>query len=502
MLGFPRPYCEELLYSTIARYGVHSGIVSPKELLQEVYGDTKIIATSDLPGHLNKIAALYPEKLRIKPVNLLYENTLFPLYAPFVGDTKRKSLIAELTANSTSAVHLKSGATASRIRQSTYLRYCPGCIKEQMNKLGECYWLRVWQAAGVDNCPFHGKLIDSHIRRHDAHRHLFHAANEYTCPLVTQQNGSWQSKFIAESVNELLKLGSISTPECHQWGNWYRNLAIYRSLNRGSQVRHDLVRERVIEFWGSEWLAQHGLLPSDAESCWLRRIFRKHRKSFSHLEHLTVIHAFCGKGCNLSAIVQRAQGIEINAKLSRNQLISTDNAQLNAYRKGWLAAVEKVGTKAARLSGSGDIYAWLYRRDRDWLIKTNERCKKSDTKHKSRVDWKRRDRRIVRELITLRRRAETQLNTPRQSMNWYLNQVGQKANYEKHFDRLPLCRSFFERFCEQIDDYQIRRITRTVIRVLLSGEDLRRWQVLRWSGLSDERLTDPARRFLEEMVQV
>lgn len=60
MLGFPLPYRDELLYSTIARHGSHCGIASPKELLFEVFSDTKIIASSDLPSHLQHIAALYP----------------------------------------------------------------------------------------------------------------------------------------------------------------------------------------------------------------------------------------------------------------------------------------------------------------------------------------------------------------------------------------------------------------------------------------------------------
>ena len=97
MLGFPLPYCDELLYSTIARYGIHSGIVSPKELLQEVFGDTKIIATPDLPGHLTRIADLYPEVVGITPGDLLYEHTLFPLYAPFIGEERRRCLTRELS---------------------------------------------------------------------------------------------------------------------------------------------------------------------------------------------------------------------------------------------------------------------------------------------------------------------------------------------------------------------------------------------------------------------
>ena len=45
MLNFPIPYPEELIYSTVARAGIREGIVSPKELLDDVYGNRNVIAT-------------------------------------------------------------------------------------------------------------------------------------------------------------------------------------------------------------------------------------------------------------------------------------------------------------------------------------------------------------------------------------------------------------------------------------------------------------------------
>ncbi|CSE54655.1 Transposon Tn7 transposition protein tnsD [Shigella sonnei] len=56
MRNFPVPYSNELIYSTIARAGVYQGIVSPKQLLDEVYGNRKVVATLGLPSHLGVIA--------------------------------------------------------------------------------------------------------------------------------------------------------------------------------------------------------------------------------------------------------------------------------------------------------------------------------------------------------------------------------------------------------------------------------------------------------------
>lgn len=502
MLGFPLSYRDELLYSTIARYGVHSGLVSPKELLSEVFGDRKILATSDLTSHLKRIAGLYPESLGISPVDLLYRNTLFPLYAPFVGDLRRRALIQELTANGKSSVHLSTGAAASRIKQPMYLRHCPGCIAQQLNEHGECYWRRYWQVAGLESCPEHGSLVESKIRRHDAHRHQFQAADLEVCPLISQRPGEWQSDMLAASIGELLNLGPMPVPEFFQWSHWYANLAIEHGFNRGSQVRHDLVRDKVSGFWGSGWLSRYLLLPADTETNWLRNMFRKHRKAFSYLEHLVLLHAFMEPGWKLGGVVDAVARLGPAKKTPTKELEGMDESELSEYRRRWGAALKEHGTKRARLNGFGDIYAWLYRHDRQWLMNVNLRHKVSEPAHPTKVDWHRRDIDTLKMLIALSDEGELRLDDPRHSANWYLNQLVRKAGIEKHMDLLPLCSLFFERYCENIFEYQIRRMTRTVIRITREGEPLKRWQVLKWSGLSEERLTEPATRFLKEVLGI
>lgn len=43
MWNFPTPLPDELIYSTIARAGLHHGIQSPKQLLDEVFKDRKVV---------------------------------------------------------------------------------------------------------------------------------------------------------------------------------------------------------------------------------------------------------------------------------------------------------------------------------------------------------------------------------------------------------------------------------------------------------------------------
>lgn len=467
-----------------------------------MFGDRKILATSDLPSHLKRIAALYPEAVGIRPKGLLYRNTLFPLYAPFVGEARRQALVHELTANGKSSVHLTAGAAASRVKQPIYLRYCPGCMREQSSEYGECYWRRDWQVAGVESCPVHGSLVDSKIRRHDVHRHQFHAANLEVCPSVTQKPTEWQSDLLAQSVGELLNLEAMPAPELSQWGYWYSNLAADHRFNRGIQIRHDLLRDKVVGFWGIGWLSRYGLLPDDTETNWLCNMFRKHRKAFSYLEHLVVLHAFMGSSLRLVDVFDAVGRLVPDKKAQGKLLKGKDKVECKDYRSRWLAAVKKQGTKQARLNGFGSVYAWLYRHNKSWLLKVNRSHKVLKQKHQLKVDWHLRDKDMLKVLRTLRDDMELRLDDPRHSANWYLNQLEHKTGIEKHLDRLPLCSLFLDRYCENIFEYQIRRMTRSVIRLTQEGEPLKRWHVLRLAGLSEERLTKPATRFLEEVLGI
>lgn len=93
MWNFPTPLPDELIYSTIARAGLHHGIQSPKQLLDEVYQDRKVVATIDLPSHLNAIVHLLERTGCFTLIDLIYKHTMFGLYAPFVQESHRQKAI-------------------------------------------------------------------------------------------------------------------------------------------------------------------------------------------------------------------------------------------------------------------------------------------------------------------------------------------------------------------------------------------------------------------------
>jgi len=119
----------------------------------------------------------------------------------------------------------------------------------------------------------------------------------------------------------------------------------------------------------------------------------------------------------------------------------------------------------------------------------------------TRVDWHARDVAVVRELIRIRNKYQKLVDAPRRSRNWYLSNFSNSASLEKNIARLPVTNLFFEKYCESIAEYQVRRIERSKLACDKGASPLRRWKLLKLSGLSEERLTNEARSVLELYFQ-
>jgi hypothetical protein len=501
MLNFPVPYDDELIYSLVARAGAHMGITSPKQLLEEVFGNRHVIATVDLPNHLGNLLRLFPEGLGFSVEKLAYKHTLFPLYAPFTAEPHRKQCLEKMASNSQGTIHLVLGVAASRVKQSRYLRYCPLCLQRQLEEKGEYYWSRQWQIVGADCCLEHGQLIEANIERHAYHRHQFFLASPSVCSILPQKPGNPSAIKVARQVYRLLQLGKNGAAGFDQWSTYYRRLADTGDCLAGHNIQHEAVRERVLERWPTPWLESHGLAISDKECNWLHLIFRKHRKSFSYLEHIVVLDAFLPDTWRIDEVLSEVSSIRTTLNTPATESPISDESvteQQANTRAQWLSLIRQKSVKQAR-SENGALYTKLYRYDREWLLSTNRQFYLSMARKYRRVNWRQRDLATCRQLIKVRNAYKSSFDSPRRSRNWYLSKLEKSAIVEKNIHKMPLTNLFFKRFCEDISNYQIRRMTQALS--CLEAEDVHRWRLLRNAGLSDERLTKDARCLLHKMVR-
>ena len=501
MLNFPMPYEHELIYSTVARAGIRLAFESPKQLLDAVFKNRQVIATVDLPCHLNAIVNQYSEE-QLSLQNIIYKHTLFPIYAPFVPEVRRKQCIKWMANISQGSIHLSLGINASRIPIIHKLRYCPKCLKEQALQKGEFYWLRLWQIQGAC-CPQHGKLVESTLDLRSLHRHDFTVPSDISCTEWNQESATNDELFISSKLIELLSIPPFVSSSYEQWTIFYNELAKQNGCVRGqNQIAFDQILEKISLRWSQKFLRQYHLDDLASETSWLRHIFRKHRKSFSYLEHIIVIEAFLNTDWSFADIFTQVKSFQKVASQQNNQ-IKPQNTNFEITRaenrEKWVDLVQNHGIKPARHLQAA-LYAWLYRNDKDWLLQTNQNFHQKFIPQGTKIDWQKRDLLYVRQLIQLKNTLIWDLDSPRRSTKWWLKQTSNSNTLEKNLHKLPLIRYFLERYCEDISCYQIRRLTNVFIDSYLNRQPLPQWRILRKAGLSEERMTSETKKILENII--
>ncbi len=158
MICLPAPYEDEILYSLIARYLIHTGLTKFSCITKQL-ADRQGPPSVCLPTSLEIISKrLSP--LRCKTgEQIAYELTLFPYYSRYMSKDQANRCLEKMLASNGAGVQLVLGITACRIKMPRYLRFCPACRKADIEKFGETYWRRTHQLPGVIVCPEHNQTL-------------------------------------------------------------------------------------------------------------------------------------------------------------------------------------------------------------------------------------------------------------------------------------------------------------------------------------------------------
>mgnify|MGYP000058900663 FL=1 len=496
MNNFPQPLDDELVYSVLARARVHFLISSPKWLIEQVLNSRTSIATLDLPSHLAKLSSQF-KYVSISVEELIFQHTLFPLYAPFIPAERKLKCIEWMTEKSNGGAHLASGIAASRLPSRHSVRYCPLCAAEQIQTYGEPYWQRVHQIVGLSTCTkHHVRLEIANYCLSKIHRHEYFPASKYHFQLTPVAEKNKQDNCIAKHITDLLAGGDGFSPNYEQWTIFYYELARRKCCVKGAYVDYDVIYERLTKQWPCEWLCKHNLYPSDNQSNWLHCILRKHRKSFSYLEHIVLLEALNDGNWSIKQVLEEVA--DVNVPALTKAVIKVDKTPkhiIRKYKRRWLKIVKNVGTKVGRAKDKGGAtYAWLYRHQRKWLLKINEHFKRPSNYKNNRVNWAVRDKSLVRHLVYIRNKSELDILLPRQSKKWFIQQLPHAGSIENYLSKLPLTSAFLQKYQETVSEYQIRRFTREFINP--ANKLLSFWALHRKAGLSEERMTLLTKKFM------
>jgi len=495
--NFPVPYPDELIYSLVARAGIRSAITSPKQLLEQVFGDRKVIATLDLPSHLSAISSLLVNTGKFDVQRLIYEHTMFPIYAPFVDENIRRRALTCMESNTKSSVHLMLGTVASIVKTSGNFRSCALCVVEQKQKYGESYWSRLWHLPSLPHCPIHGLLNQSSTSYHD-NRHTYHLCDqiEYNLPLNSGNKDKELLHYLAQKSQEVLFLPCQKSPTKSQWSKFYNHLAHDFGCGKGTkQVSHEMIAQHVIHKVAIPEL----VVDFNMDTNWLRTIFRHHRKAFSYLQHLTVWSAFI-PDMTVSEIIKEVKTKDkVIVNVTKNIKLESEPIEEKRIKLQNLISTVAIN-KARSLSGGGALYAWLYRNDRDWLLAFNRQHHSQPVARNKKVDWSRRDRVLTKQLLKIIARLDTVIEGPRRSKNYLIKQLNNSSTVSKKLLLLPILASVLNRYQESTFEFQSRRLAVAVIAKADTGLGVSRWQLMRSASLSKERIQPIVEELLDWVV--
>lgn len=158
MIGyFPELYEDELIYSWIARYFIHSGYISASDAYQDLYFNKNLRPSVELMNNMiDDAKSVMTRYMSLE--DLIYNHTLFPEYGRFIDPTKRERLVKEADFSRGNWINslMIPFTTGER-----YLKYCPLCAKEDRDAHGEAYWHRKHQIAGINICVKHGVYLQN-----------------------------------------------------------------------------------------------------------------------------------------------------------------------------------------------------------------------------------------------------------------------------------------------------------------------------------------------------
>jgi hypothetical protein len=154
---FPDPYPGEAFFSVYARFCERLGLNGNSRTSRLFFGRSCRVSVQ-LPHGLDHVIGNLPLGHSHTADQLIDQNTLLPLFAPFIDSTRYQEVKSDMRGCGGVAVRL--GLNSGGIRSPNWLRHCSVCDTENRDRFGETFWARLHQTSGVNICPVHRCFLE------------------------------------------------------------------------------------------------------------------------------------------------------------------------------------------------------------------------------------------------------------------------------------------------------------------------------------------------------
>jgi hypothetical protein len=130
-----------------------------------------------------------------------------------------------------------------------------------------------------------------------------------------------------------------------------------------------------------------------------------------------------------------------------------------------------------------DLFAWLYRNDREWLSRNQPQRIQTGIR-RPQVDWAKRDEELAGQVATAAQHIRHGGGKLRQVTTTAIGRVlGKQSLFEAALAKLPLTRDVITHAIESGVDFAVRRVHAAAARLRQTQGAFARWQLVRAAGL-------------------
>ena len=497
--SFPNPYPDEILYSTVARYHQRSGNILFRQTVEELFGDRSAHSAVVLPAGLGALAE-QTEAYGLDFDCLLYEHTLYPYNTAFFNTKTAVEIYDWAKDSRPGSVNCQLGLYGSKILQPGHLRFCPECYAEELKQFGEGYWHRIHQTPGVLICErHHCPLLETTVP------YLSKGSNTYTVAApdklfpakyvslptpVARQQAIW----IAEDIRYLYENYERIRTAFNKHNSGFQNLflkllQIQGLVSDGGMLRINAYRHRFLAYFDSDLLNKLGLsFDEQVGRPWIVSMCRGGKYNVHPLYFILMARFLCGGLARLVDLAEKYTPAELKFSVEPRKRVADHEQKLEVYRSRWLAACQQMpdaGQNEIRKT-EGAAYTWLNRHDKEWLSQ-HPKERKPRGGNCTYADWAGRDSEYSKLIPEAAKRLRTQEGKPVQVTKTKLLQaIGCGMLPARELERLPMTEKAIAQAVEDRMAYRMRKMLWAEQELILSGEPVVKWRLMKTAGIRDE----------------
>lgn len=491
---FPASYPDELLYSTIARYHVHSGNALYCQTAEDLFGFRRAHSSVVMPLRLGCLGRMTASQGI--PIEELIGHTLYPYYTAFQTEDLRQEIYSIQMQCKSVSISAKLGALGNTSIIPKHLRFCPKCYAEDQKKYGEGYWHLTHQTPGVLVCEKHGcQLLETQVPYYDQKTNVYEAATPaklfpaiYSKPLSPL--GQQQAENIASDIRYLYdsydRIRKAFAKHHYSFTNLFISLLQKKGLaTKGGSLRLAEFKEQFYSFFAIDLMEQLGE-PFDKSVAkpWFVTMCRRSQKSFHPLRYILLSRFLCHGLPYLIQFAEEASPDAWSFPKVNYVCVKEDETKRDHYRAKWLEAWEKMpnaGRDQLR-KAAGSTYTWLLRHDKEWLM-DHPKDQRPKGGNKVFADRNSQDLLLADRVRETARELRSLVSKP----VWITKTcLIKKAGITfQLLPQLPLTQKIVEEETESLMEYRLRRIAWAENQLITQGKPAIKWQVLKLAAIRE-----------------